>query len=273
MARSKSYRGPYEDFGGNPLLAENEFWRCMGHGTFAESINSKFIYLYHAYNKKENIFGGRQGMIAELIWPGKNSWPVLNAQSGSAENPNINLTFNRPLTEKFWQWDFRNSSPTISQLDGNIHLSGRISAGNLSGIALTVRPVSAHFEVSTEVVNINTALKGLVYYGDAGAAVGLGVADNKVVFWKVKDKKLNIARSTNLREKGPVRLKMKTSADLSIQAYYKIGAQNWKKLEAYNPIDVSFLPQWDRSPRVGLNFNGTQKQKASFSFFKLDYIP
>ncbi|MDQ0640960.1 beta-xylosidase [Pedobacter sp. W3I1] len=271
VARSKSFAGPYEFYAANPLLAENVYWKCSGHGTFVKTADEKCYYLYHAYNKKTNVFSGRQGMLAQLVWPQKNAWPVLKAQSGPAINNDLKITFTKPGVDKKWQWDFRNSSPKVSQHNDQIHLSGDIKKDNLSGIALTLRPVSGVFEVNATVKNTNNALKGLVYYGDANAAVGVGVIGDEVEFWKVDNKGRTVLSKTKLLAKGPVELKMKAMADSALTVFFRQGVQEWQKLISKEKVTGNFLPQWDRSPRVGLHFNGNPAENASFSSFELKY--
>jgi beta-xylosidase len=271
VARSKSFAGPYELYQANPLLAENEYWKCSGHGTFVKTADEKCYYLYHAYNKKTNVFSGRQGMLAQLVWPQKGAWPALKAQSGPNINNDLKITFTKPGIDKKWQWDFRNSSPKISQLNGQIHLSGDIEKDNLSGIALTVRPVSGVFEVTATVKNTNNALKGVVYYGDANAAVGVGVTGDEVEFWKVDSKGRTVLSKTKLSAKGQVELKMKAMADSALVVFFRQGDGEWQSLASKEKVTGNFLPQWDRSPRVGLHFKGNPAENASFSSFALKY--
>ncbi|SDM61099.1 glycoside hydrolase family 43 protein [Pedobacter antarcticus] len=273
VARSKSFEGPYEKYAGNPLLAENASWKCSGHGTFAEGANGKLYYLYHAYNKQTALFSGRQGMLAELIWPGQNEWPLLKEQSGPELNPDIKLSFKDSSLDLGWQWDFRNSGTLVSQNAENLHLSGKVNDDNLAGIALTRRPVSGVFEALTTVVNSNNALKGLTYYGDATAAVGVGVTGNTVQFWSVQNKANKILASAHLPTNELVQLKLKTTADLRITAFFKQGNQEWQELKVTEEPKAESLTQWDRSPRIGLHFKGKPAEEAVFSSFDLKYMP
>lgn len=270
VARSTSFAGPYELYAANPLLMENEYWKCSGHGTFVKAADGTDHYLYHAYNKKTNVFSGRQGMLAQLSWPQKGGWPVLKEQSGPELNQDLKITFTKPEIDKRWQWDFRNSSPTINQKNGQLHLTGTTN-NNLTGIALTVRPVSAIFEATATVTNTNSALKGLVYYGDAGAAIGIGIAGNEIVYWKVENKTRTVLSKIKVTTKVPVELKMKTAEDLNLMVFYREVHGAWQNVPVKEKITVNFLPQWDRSPRIGLHFSGSNNQGADFSSFALKY--
>ncbi|MFF5379674.1 glycoside hydrolase family 43 protein [Pedobacter suwonensis] len=271
VARSTSFAGPYEFYAANPLLMENEYWKCSGHGTFVKAADGKDYYLYHAYNKKTNVFSGRQGMLAQLSWPQRGGWPILKEQSGLKLNQDLKITFTKPELDKRWQWDFRNSSPTIKQQNGQLHLSGEMKNNNVTGIALTIRPVSATFEATTAVTNSTSALKGLVYYGDAGSAMGIGIAGDEIVSWKVENKIKTILSKRKVPARTPVELKMKTADDLSVMVFFKQENQEWQNMPAKEKMRVNFLPQWDRSPRIGILFNGQVNQDADFSYFELKY--
>ena len=271
VARAKTLKGPYERYQKNPILSENSSWKCAGHGTFVKQPNGKTNYLYHAYNKITTVFGGRQGLLAELDWNNNSGWPILKEVSGPNSNPKIKMTFDDKQVDKRWQWDFRNSTPLITQGTGTINLSGTIKNGNQTGVVLTLRPAYGAFEAITSVVNFNSALKGLAYYGDANAAMGIGVKDNQVQFWMVRDSVQTIISTSKISNSTPVELMLKVARNLTVTAYYKQGAKDWKELKSTNTITSSFLPQWDRSPRIGIHVNGARADKASFSFFEVNY--
>ena len=274
VARSKAFKGPYVDFDKNPILQENMDWKCSGHGTFVNTPQGKTFYLYHSYNKKTTVYTGRQGMLAELTWPASGAWPVFKAVSGpvaTEKSSNISDDFSAVKPSLAWQWDFRNSSPVLKQIGGNLQVSGSIKEGNNSGIAVTRRPVATNFEMETTVVNQNDAQKGLIYYGDANSAIGIAVVGDKVEFWKVKDDKRTLISSATVASKSPVSLKLIVQEDLSCKVFYKAGNSAYTELAGAEVLKVDFLTQWDRSPRIGLNFKGPADQNAIFSSFEVSY--
>ncbi|MGY4384638.1 beta-xylosidase [Pedobacter sp. UYP24] len=275
VARSKSLTAPFENYQNNPILAETQDWKCPGHGTFVNTPAGKTYYLYHSYNKKSDVFTGRQGMLAELNWNNQTGWPVLKPgvlATTINSSPNFKDTFDGKKVDLAWQWDFRNSDPVIKQSNGSLILSGAIKTGNSAGIVLTLRPVATSFEMTTTVTNHNTALKGLAFYGDANMAMGLGVAGNKVEYWVVKDNKREVIATESLfSATKPVHLKLVARPDLTCKVYYSQEPGKWMELKAEKDYSYQFLPQWDRSPRVGLNFKGSPDQQAMFSSFALTY--
>ncbi|WP_448633202.1 glycoside hydrolase family 43 protein [Pedobacter panaciterrae] len=277
VARSKTFQGPYENHPRNPLLYENEWWKCSGHGTFVNSPDGKYYYIYHAYNKASSVFTGRQGMLAELTWSGKNEWPEFKELSPAPGNPSANnfkANFSTQNPSVEWQWDFRNSTPKLAQQKGNLYLSGNIKKENNAGIALTIRPAHLNYEMTTTVVNRNNALKGLVVYGDANAATGIGVVGNKVQFWMVKDNKETVLNTATIdNPETPIQLKMLVKPDFTCRVYWRQKSKDWKELSVDDKAySIDFLPQWDRSPRPGLNFKGASTANAQFSSFELNYL-
>lgn len=271
VARAKSFDGPYEQYVSNPILDQNPFWKCSGHGTFVKAPNGKINYLYHAYNKQATVFAGRQGVLAALNWSDKTGWPSFKEVSGSAPFLSEKIAFNNNQLDKRWQWDFRHSSPVISQNNGKLNLSGNLVEGNLTGLVIALRPNFAAFEARTAVVNFNSALKGLAYYGDAGAALGIGVKEDQVQFWMVKDSVRTVLMTSRILAGKPVELKIKVADNSKVFAYYKQGNENWKALLPNQAVSSSFLPQWDRSPRIGVHIKGAPTIEASFSYFEIKY--
>lgn len=268
IARSRSIQGPYELYANNPALQANAEWKCSGHGTFVKSPDGSYYYLYHAYNRSSTVYTGRQGMLAKLTWPGVNAWPVFKEVSGSVAAAGIRDDFNGKALANYWQWDFRHATPVVKQANGNLYLSGNISADNLAGIVLTVRPASQRYVMQTTVINSNDALKGLAIYGDANAAIGIGVAGEKVEYWMVKDGKRSVLGSLPVK-KGVVELRMSVGDEVSVA--FKQGSSQWQVVEPATEVSVDFLPPWDRSPRIGLHFNGESTKDAEFGIFELIY--
>jgi beta-xylosidase len=270
VARSKSFAGPYGIYTGNPILSEDEKWKCMGHGTFVKGANNRDFYLHHAYNKESTVYTGRQGLIAELVWPAKNEWPVFKTQAVSGSTVlDLKEQFRAPNAANYWQWDFRNSTPNIKQQNGVLTLSGSAKQGNESGVVLTARPVSGSFVMTTTVLNNNAALKGLAFYGDANASLGIGTENNQVILWQVRNNKYTVLAQAPATDTAPVQLKLEMGADKTCQFYYQQGKGDWKPLATDTPIKATSLPQWDRSPRAGLHFKGTEDQNAQFSGFNV----
>ncbi|SEW53311.1 glycoside hydrolase family 43 protein [Chitinophaga arvensicola] len=274
VARATSFKGPYEDYAANPVLTDGGDWKCPGHGTFVEDASGNNYYIYHAYNKSSNVFTGREALMAALSW-NKDQWPVLQ-HTPALENPqkdfNLHDDFKNAKGPVFWQWDFRNTQPVFRQAKGKLYLSGKSNDKNPSGIALTVRPYAAAYEISTAVLNTNKAAKGLIIYGDVSSSAGIAVRDNKVEFWVSGDGKRKVlSEATIPQTNAPVYLKMTVSPDFTCTVYWKQTA-DWQLLTPnQQPYSIASLPPWDRSPRPGLNYQGSPEENGVFGFFDIKY--
>ncbi|MBE7170330.1 MAG: family 43 glycosylhydrolase [Williamsia sp.] len=273
VAKSAALQGPYTKFENNPLLTGTDEWKCTGHGTLVSSQEGKDFYLYHAYSKTDDVYTGRQGMLAKVDWNVKTGWPFLYPVESTGEMvKSFRDDFSSAPLSSAWQWDFRHAQPHTELKAGSLYLSGQASADNPSGTAVTVRPVTGHYDIKTEVANRNAALKGLVLYGDAGQAVGMGVKDDVVQVWEVKKDKRSVVKEEKVGGSKPVQLKIEVEKGSRCRFYWSEDGNRWKELSAgAHYYNGSFLPPWDRSPRPGLILLGTEKEEAVFSFFEIAY--
>lgn len=285
VARSQKPEGPYEYYKGNPVLTANDTWKCPGHGTLVQAYGDRYFYLYHAYSVKDNVFTGRQGMLDELVWNKASGWPSFKAgtsPSVSAATPGKTDqvvkhdwldNFDGGKLQPVWQWDFRHSKPRVNMGKGELYLSGDTLAGNNTGIALTIRPVSGDYEIITEVIGGFHSLDGLVLYGDAGQAVGFGVdKGNKLVIWETKNNQWQALAEAPLKLFS-VRLKMEVKEGYLCRFYWSKYGGPWSELKitGVSAYDGKFLAPWDRSPRPGIIHSGSQSEPGNFSDFRINY--
>ncbi len=273
VARSESLQGPYVKFAGNPILAETEEWKCAGHGTMVSTKSGKDFYLYHAYNKYDHVYTGRQGMLGQVLWDKQSGWPSVKPVGDEAEPiRNFRDDFSNDEIFGSWQWDFRNTKPGWKLQKGQLYLSGKVNATNETGTALTVRPFSGDYEMMTAVINQNASLKGLVLYGDANQSAGIGIKDDTILVWEVKKQKRSLLSEIIIKSKTPVYLKMKVEAGFKCRFFWSDAGKNWEEMKTTdNYYNGDFLPPWDRSPRPGLLHMGSDKDPAGFDFFEIRY--
>lgn len=285
VARADKIEGPYTNYEGNPILTQNDTWKCPGHGTFVQTVPGTYQYLYHAFSQKDNVFTGRQGMLDELKWKEYTGWPYFtHGNSPSVNNPlplmstpqvksnGIQDDFSTRNLPLYWQWDFRHTTPVTSLKKRTLSLSGNTTADNTTGTALTVRPTSGNYEMKTKVINKNTALKGLTLYGDANQAVGIGIAGDTLMLWEVKDNKRKILTQVNVLQ-ATVELRMVVTKGYECQFFYSTSPGTWEELRAGNQpyYDGRHLPPWDRSPRPGLLQRGKVSDPAVFAYFGISF--
>lgn len=281
VARSKSLKGPYINQQNNPVLSADSDWKCPGHGTIVRTPDSAWFYLHHAYNKADDIYTGRQGLLQEVNW--KEEWPsfkksLVNSANGSPESSSTFMTdnFDTETISRMWQWDFRHTDPKISINKKELCLGGDVDSSiNATGTVIVRRAYSGNFEMSVTVKNVNASLKGLAYYGDASQSAGIGVRGNTIELWQVKDNTRKVIWQASLtKSQTLVDLKIEVKNGDQMRFFFKSGSGGWKRAgERDTVIDASFLPQWDRSPRPGLHHRGKADAPACFSNFKIAFHP
>ena len=69
VARAKTLQGPWEKFSGNPILTNNDTWKCPGHGTAVQDDKGRYFFLYHAYRPTISSFQGGKACSTNL--PGR----------------------------------------------------------------------------------------------------------------------------------------------------------------------------------------------------------
>ena len=125
VTRATSLKGPYEKYAKNPVLSEYDGWKCTGHGTIVNTPQGEDFYLYHAYSKNNDVYTGRQGMLAKLEWNKGTGWPAITPVSGE-KSAGLRDDFSGNKLNDYWQWDFRHTQPVIKIEKGSLYLS-RIS--------------------------------------------------------------------------------------------------------------------------------------------------
>lgn len=268
VAKAASLKGPYTQFGNNPLLAGYDAWKCTGHGTIVRTPKGEDFYLYHAYNKQNDVFTGRQGMLAKVEWNKETGWPAIQPVSG-LKPESFRDDFANEKLKNNWQWDFRYSTPLIKIRNGVLHLSGQTTPNNKTGTALTVRPSESNYEISTAVVNKNASIKGLTFYGDANQSTGIGIKNDTLQVWYVKDDVRNILKELPIKNAMPVYLKIKVEDGYKLRFYWSDEPGKWDEISTGPDFNTAFTVPWDRSPRPGLLQQGDAP--AAFDFFAIRY--
>lgn len=80
VARSRSPLGPFVKHDANPILSENQAWRCPGGNDVVDDGNGNQWLVYHAYSPTNFGFAGRQMLLDRLTW--RDDWPVINGGRG-----------------------------------------------------------------------------------------------------------------------------------------------------------------------------------------------
>ena len=283
VARSKSFRGPYEYCDGNPILQGdgNDILSC-GHGTVVETPEGKMLYLYHAYMKGPGFYNGRQAFLKELAINEK-GWPYFvtgnyasvneafyKANIKQAEIPDFEDRFDNNKIRPEWTWNFTFSDISTKVENKSLLLTGAPKTENKYGTALCLRTLKPDYEINTEVKDKEEIFSGLTLYGDKDNLIIFGKENGALVLKQVRKGEEQVLLTKQV--KGNVHLKIVVSDGCNASYYWSTGQ---KKPDSFQPVikdhDVSYLPPWDRAFRPGLIHIGKENIPAEFSYCTLNY--
>ncbi|GAB3936530.1 glycoside hydrolase family 43 protein [Larkinella terrae] len=270
LARAEKFQGPWEKFAGNPVLVSDDTWKCPGHGTVVTTPDNRYFYLHHAYNGTDFTFAGRQGVLSELVWDEKTQWPVFRygtAVPAQAESPsktaqkkelNLAVDFAKPVTDDFWVWDVSLPKPEFTVGNGSLKLTN--TATNATGSFLGMVIKKGNFTFSTTVEPQSDLLQSITLYGDAANALGFGVRRGAIELWQVKDGVRTVIQSKSLPEStSPVRLQVRSRVGQFYDFSWSVAGSKPESI-IQSPVNGSYLPRWDRAPRIGLSVSGSNGQ-------------
>lgn len=306
VARAKNLKGPWETCPANPILAGGVEWKCPGHGTLVTLPDKRSYFLYHAYNVKENVYTGRQGLLDELVWQ-ENGWPCfasgrtpsVSAASpfGKAQSPQpVDFVdgFDGPKLAAAWQWDLQH--PPISRIaDGVLQLevpqasaAGPLKIGTLShaptlgveageldlaGTFLGVRVQKGDYTLTASVDRGGAAQEGIAIYGEGKSALGVRIEDDvtsSLILWKIQKGKMEKLAKANIPADKKLQLRMTVREGHLLRFAWSIDGKEWQDV-GEKEIDGAFIPPWDRAPRVGLVVAGKAGEAGKFDSVELRY--
>jgi len=263
VARSRSIRGPWEKYSGNPILHGGGQWRCSGHGTVVTTLNGRYFYLYHAYNTSTNIYTGRQGMLDEIVWDAATGWPSFRygttpsvqastPYSGTVQQSVADFIdrFDNDALGGEWMWDASQNIPSCHIKNGKLQIVGN---GSISGTFLGLRPrLDSYILLAT--IEKGTTLAGICIYGTKDQIVGLSCSANMLELWQVDRGIRSTLATAETLEGTEVVLYLETRFGQYCQFGF-IG-KDGQKQQTGTLIHINRLPQWDRPPMIGIHAGG-----------------
>ena len=274
IARSKSLRGPYERYEGNPILKGDGPVQSIGHGTIAKTPDGRMYYLCHAYLSGEGFYCGRQPFLQEIAL-GEDGWlHFVEGDKARLEHPlpptvkdygwkerEFKDDFSAKKLRPEWSWNYIGFDVKTSIKGGKLSLSGKAVGENKIGAVLALRPTNPDYFFKAEVVNRNNSWKGIAFYGDEYNLMTLGCKGDKIILKMVKDGNETIVATADL-PKGKVVLSMTVQQGTKLsfewlddEGVHKIGEQD---------MDLHGLIRWDRVARPGLYHEGDVNAPAVF---------
>ncbi|KAA0994169.1 family 43 glycosylhydrolase [Dyadobacter sp. UC 10] len=281
FARAENLKGPWTKYRGNPVLFGDDTWKCPGHGTVVVTADKRYFYLHHAYSGMGFTFTGRQGVLSELIWDETSKWPSFRygkttpaqaeAPSGATmlTNPSFSLDYDRDTLQAPWVYDVHFPRPVYAIDRGALRIenSATHAAGNFLGLVLK----NGNYTFSAE-MRLNELMQNIVLYGDSENAVGLGVQEELVELWQIRDGKREVIRSQQIPDRYKnMNLKVRSQFGRFYEFSWEIKGQKVDSLTNTVKVEVPWLPRWDRAPRVGVNVSGNGNGKSEINAIRMKY--
>ncbi|MFN2457280.1 MAG: glycoside hydrolase family 43 protein [Chitinophagaceae bacterium] len=265
VARSKSLHGPWEKYNKNPVLVENSQWKCPGHGTPIEK-DGKHYFMYHAYDRKGDVYVGRQGLLQEYKFT-SDGWIEFVKDGGAhvIAVSSIRDDFSHRKSNN-WQWSVF-QKPNYSIKRGKLKLAG---LPVLAGAFLGQKTLSAYYTATVLVkAKKSDALPGLAAIGDENNTVTAVLRNGEIQVMQLKEGKETLLHATSFKPSKNIYLRMDVSNGKDITFSYSGNGKEFSVLNV-KPIDGAYLPPWDRAVRVGLVAKGDATQAAVFDRFIME---
>ncbi|WP_080236865.1 glycoside hydrolase family 43 protein [Spirosoma rigui] len=281
VARAERLEGPWEKYASNPLLVSDDAWKCPGHGTVVVTPDQRYFYLHHAYNGVDFTYTGRQGVLSELVWDDKSQWPSFRygrATPTRADSPfpvpqqqpsDLSVTFNQTNASIPWVWDVSLPKPAYSVDQGHLRVVN--SDANKTGTFLGLVIKNGTYTLSADIVPEADLLQSVCLYGDAQNQLGMGIRQGMLELWQIKAGTRTVLKTQPLPTGTPaVTLQLRSQKG----QFYTFGWRN--RAGTYTPLtetplDGSFLPRWDRAPRVGIGLSGKDRASSRVRALSIRY--
>lgn len=276
VARAKHLLGPWQKYAKNPVLTDNEDWKCPGHGSVVQK-DGELYFLYHAYSREGSVYVGREAVLEKIAWT-EDGWPTFGNSAEYNRNRsawNFTDTFEGELNP-LWQWRV---TQNIDYSTGDEGLLLGASRKNEALGTLLVQPTSSPYYTITATVGLpetetgpegGVALIGAAdnSFGAPMAGIGITANNQSVKVWNTVRKETTLIAEESIADSEttiPVRMTVNDGHLLDFA--FRQGGQ-WKQL-AEN-IDAAPLVPWGMGFRFGMVARGDSGQYVRFKAFQLE---
>ena len=274
VARAKNLLGPWEKYAKNPILLNNDTWKCPGHGT-AVQYQGRWFMLHHAYAANSQQFVGRQGVLSEFTWTAA-GWPEFrDGTTPVAATPIAAVTFSdeftRPTLSPSWQWPVE-QRPTFELRGGQLRLTAR---PDHAGAALGQSTTTPNYTATTTLLNPAAlpagSRAGLAAHGDENNALAVVTSGGKVQLVQIEKGQSKTLAETTLPAAKAVQLRLQARQGSQFTfAWSTDNGATWQPLPAGGTaVNGTYLPPWDRGIRVGPLASGPASAVAVFENFSM----
>jgi xylan 1,4-beta-xylosidase len=268
VARAENLLGPWEKYEQNPVLQNDDEWKCPGHGTVIEK-DGRFYFLYHAYENESDVYTGRQGLLKEFKFTNDGWIEFLPEQKiqDVATPAQVVEEFDSNSLSAQWQWSvFQKAKYQVS--NGKLVLN---ALPEKSGAFVGHKTLDDDYTTTVVIATKATdAEAGLAAVGDEKNIVAVSFKGNTLRVSRIEGDKETYLPEKKIKPRENVYLRMKVSKGKDLVFSYSTNGKKFKVLNG-KAVDGFFLPPWDRAVRIGLISKGTENQKATFEHFDVKY--
>ncbi|GAB3782349.1 family 43 glycosylhydrolase [Spirosoma horti] len=281
LARAETLQGPWEKYANNPILVSDTTWKCPGHGTVVVTPDQRYFYLHHAYNGVDFTLTGRQGVLSELIWDEQSQWPAFRygrstprqaespLQARQKRQPDLRVNFSQAIKQTPWVWDVSLPKPIYRVNQGQLQLVRQGSSPGGTFLGLVIR--KGTYSLSADILPRSDLLQSLCVYGDAQNQLGIGIRPGWLEVWQLKAGVRKVLTTHPLPAGAPlITLQLRSKGGQLYEFGWRTKAGEYKRLMD-SPLDGSFLPRWDRAPRVGISLNGKDQVSSRVRTLSIRY--
>lgn len=287
VARAKDLLGPWEKNPKNPLVMDNEIWKCPGHGSVVRDAKGDDYLMYHAYHADDFVYVGRQAVLDKIDW--QDGWPTINAGKGVAfratapagvparhEQYKFADEFTSDKLGTEWQWP-QGNQPRVKLHTGNggvLELRpGEGRAMDRVGGVLGMKTTSGTYQATTVLNRARSqrgTIAGLSAYGDHENALGLTIKDSTLSLWRRIRNKEEELMSQTIAESERLFIRLNAVAGSKFRYSISTDGQKWNDIGQEIGLTGEFLPPWDRGVRVALTSGGSPEASAHFESVQIN---
>lgn len=268
VARAKKLLGPWEKFSGNPILVDNEDWKCAGHGTVVKKDGDYFM-LYHAYNSEGSIYVGREGVLEQLSWTA-DQWPIFENKATYTRKKgmiNFNDAFEEGL-DPLWQWRVTQDIKFETGKDGLVLEASEENEKIGSLLVQSTKSTNYYLETSLN-MDHSDARGGILLVGAADnsfgapiAGIGIGASKDGLALFETRNQSESILEEKQIELEGKIGLKMEVTEGHLLRFSFKLEGGKWDTFD--HVADAGHLVPWGMGFRLGMFAKGKENKRMNF---------
>jgi hypothetical protein len=159
--------------------------------------------------------------------------------------------------------------PTYRVNQGRLQLvnQGSGQAGTFLGLVVK----KGLFTLSADLVPQAGLLQSLCLYGDAQNQLGIGMRQGWLELWQIKAGTRKVLKSQPMPEGTRlITLQVRSRGGQFYEFGWRTKDGTFNRLTAA-PLDGSYLPRWDRAPRVGISLSGKDQGRSLVGAMSVHY--